>query len=168
MVITLPNSYTSEFTGEHNDEYDARITAIEENYLPLAGGTMTGTIHMTDTGYTTPAASGITTDSSGNFHHNRDTSTDTFNLFNNAGSSTFAHEWETGNLKITGTLTANNFIFFQQVTSLDCNNCSQGIYIVRGSITNGPITNHGMFLYITNLGTPFQMYFPDNLNKIYK
>ena len=67
MVIILPNGYNSSYTGQHNDAYETRITALESaitslntaigelntaltnfqttvqnTYLPLAGGTLTG------------------------------------------------------------------------------------------------------------------------------
>ena len=74
--------------------------------LPLAGGTMTGTITLASTGLKTSAASGFTTDGSGNFKHQRTTNTDYWQLISNNGSVAFKYYWETGNLVVPGTITA--------------------------------------------------------------
>ena len=52
--------------------------------------------------------------------------------------------------------------------SCNVNNVSQGLYIVGASITGAPLSNHGVLLYISSVGTPFQIYMPDNLFYIYK
>lgn len=59
---------------------------------------------------------------------------------------------------------------FEIVTSLDANNSSlgDGIWYVKGSITNAPMTSWGVFWNVKSMGTPFQMYFPDASLAIYK
>ena len=60
---------------------------------------------------------------------------------------------------------------FEVVTSLDADTVStDGLWFCHNSITGAPLTNHGMFLNVSSssMGTPFQMYFPDNSLKIYK
>lgn len=60
---------------------------------------------------------------------------------------------------------------FYTVTSLDADTVStDGLWVCRGTITGAPITSYGMLLNITSalVGTPFQMYFPDNSLDIYK
>ena len=62
---------------------------------------------------------------------------------------------------------------FHIVDTLDANVVLEdGIWQVRGSITNVPILNPpatgGVFWNIKSVGTPYQMYFPDNTIKIYK
>lgn len=81
-------------------------TSSITNKLPLAGGTMTGTITLASAGLKTSAASGFTTDGSGNFKHQRTTNTDYWQLISNNGSVVFKYYWETGNLVVPGTITA--------------------------------------------------------------
>lgn len=56
-----------------------------------------------------------------------------------------------------------------KVSSLNANNLShEGIWYVYGSITGAPSSSHGVLWYVNSIGTPFQMYFPDNVPTVYK
>lgn len=58
---------------------------------------------------------------------------------------------------------------FYKVTSLNANNVTtSGVWYVNGVTRNAPTTNHGVLWNVTNIGTPFQMFFPDNSISIYK
>ena len=62
-----------------------------------------------------------------------------------------------------------DILHFATVSSLDANAISEdGIWYVYGGITNAPMQNHGVLVYVKSVGTPFQMYFPDNLLYVYK
>ena len=87
-------------------EGDASGNATDPTKLPLAGGTMSGTITLASAGLKTSAASGFTTDGSGNFKHQRTTNTDYWQLISNNGSVALKYYWETGNLVVPGTITA--------------------------------------------------------------
>ena len=60
------------------------------------------------------------------------------------------------------------YLPYSEVDSLDANTCSPGLYCARVVPSNVPTSNHGLLLYINNLGTPFQMWYPDNARVIYK
>lgn len=61
------------------------------------------------------------------------------------------------------------FRFFVSSSTVNANSCEQNaMYIVRTSITNAPMTNHGVLVDVHAVGTPFQLYFPDNLYYYYK
>ena len=52
---------------------------------------------------------------------------------------------------------------------LDLNNYkTTGIYHCTASMTNAPLTNHGTVVVDWNVGTKYQLYFPDNQNTAYK
>lgn len=82
--------------------------------LPLAGGTMTGTITLHSTGFKTSNSGGYYTNQYGNFIHQVATANQTWNICNNAGASKFAIDYETGNIAakgaITGTATSQSWI----------------------------------------------------------
>ena len=70
-----------------------------DGYLPLSGGTMTGTLKLhTTNGLEFPAASGYTSDQNGNFTHKRNNTADAWELKNNAGTAEFSVKWETGEI----------------------------------------------------------------------
>ena len=55
-----------------------------------------------------------------------------------------------------------DILHFACVSSLDANAISED------GITGAPMSNHGVLVYVKSVGTPFQMYFPDNLLYVYK
>ena len=58
---------------------------------------------------------------------------------------------------------------FHIVDTLDANVVLEdGIWQVRGSITNAPLPNQGIFWNVKNIGTPHQIYMPDSLPDVYK
>lgn len=64
---------------------------------------------------------------------------------------------------------ADRFPWYKKTATFDANTTvSTGIYECRCSITNAPMGNHAMLLVIMNVGTPFQIYWPDNQNYFYK
>lgn len=87
---------------------DVAITVSDSTKLPLAGGTMTGTINLASTGLKTNNADGYTTDAHGNFIHSSTTSTNYFNLNSNDKTKQLKYYWETGNLEVPGTIKTNS------------------------------------------------------------
>ena len=96
--------------------------------LPLAGGKMTGTIHLGSTGLRThDDTHGYYTDQYGNFFHCSNTSTDSWNVHNAAGNISLKYYFETGALEIPTSLKMNTW----NIT--DDGTC---IYFRKGSNTN--------------------------------
>ena len=61
------------------------------------------------------------------------------------------------------------YVRYYAVTALDCNNLAAGLTAARISATNAAHTNHSAYLYISDVGTPFQIQIPDsNIPYIYK
>ena len=61
------------------------------------------------------------------------------------------------------------YVRYYAVTTLDCNNLAAGLTAARVSATNAAHTNHSVYLYISDIGTPFQIQIPDsNVPYIYK
>lgn len=61
------------------------------------------------------------------------------------------------------------YVRYYAVTTLDCNNLAVGLTAARVSATNAAHTNHSVYLYISDIGTPFQIQIPDsNVPYIYK
>lgn len=54
------------------------------------------------------------------------------------------------------------YVRYYAVTTLDCNNLAAGLTVVRVSATNAAHKNHSAFLYISDVGTPFQIQIPDS------
>lgn len=77
------------------------------SYLPLGGGTMSGTITLANTGLRTPAESGYYTDQHGNFYHQNTAATSYWNIFNNAGTMSLQYYFETGVLHAPRPATSN-------------------------------------------------------------
>lgn len=61
------------------------------------------------------------------------------------------------------------YVRYYAVTTLDCNNLAAGLTAARISATNAAHTNCSAYLYISDVGTPFQIQIPDsNIPYIYK
>lgn len=54
------------------------------------------------------------------------------------------------------------YVRYYAVTTLDCNNLASGLTAARVSATNAAHTNHSAYLYISDIGTPFQIQIPDS------
>ena len=54
------------------------------------------------------------------------------------------------------------YVRYYAVTTLDCNNLVVGLTAAGVSATNAAHTNHSAFLYISDVGTPFQIQIPDS------
>lgn len=54
------------------------------------------------------------------------------------------------------------YVRYYAVTTLDCNNLAVGLTAARVSATNAAHTNHSAYLYISDVGTPFQIQIPDS------
>ena len=69
-----------------------------------------------------------------------------------------------------GARATDNMTYFpyHEVTSLDANSAISGIYSCKASVTNAPVTNHGVLIDFHFVGTPFQIFMPDNINYMYK
>lgn len=55
-----------------------------------------------------------------------------------------------------------HYVRYYAVTTLDCNNLAVGLTAAGVSATNAAHTNHSAFLYISDVGTPFQIQIPDS------
>ena len=63
----------------------------------------------------------------------------------------------------------SRYVRYYTVTTLDCNNLAVGLTAAGVSATNAAHTNHSAFLYISDVGTPFQLQIPDfSIPYIYK
>lgn len=61
------------------------------------------------------------------------------------------------------------YVRYYAVTTLDCNNLAAGLTSARISATNAAHTNHSAYLYISDVGIPFQIQIPDSsIPYIYK
>lgn len=61
------------------------------------------------------------------------------------------------------------YVRYYAVTTLDCNNLAAGLTAARISATNAAHTNPSTYLYISDVGTPFQIQIPDSsIPYIYK
>lgn len=56
----------------------------------------------------------------------------------------------------------DRYVRYYAVTTLDCNNLAPGLTAARVSATNAARINHSAFLYISDVGTPFQIQIPDS------
>lgn len=91
--------------GSHASAFAA--ASHSHSYLPLSGGTMSGTITLANTGLRTPAESGYYTDQHGNFYHQNTAATSYWNIFNNAGTMSLQYYFETGVLHAPRPATSN-------------------------------------------------------------
>ena len=80
-------------------------------YLPLAGGTMTGTITLGNVGLKTPNTNGYTTDDCGNFKHQITDAGNFFHIDSNNGTPRFKIVWETGQTTITAAKAKDTGVF---------------------------------------------------------
>lgn len=63
----------------------------------------------------------------------------------------------------------DRYVRYYAVTTLDCNNLAVGLTAARMSATNAAHTNSSAYLYISDVGTPFQIQIPDaGMPYIYK
>lgn len=61
------------------------------------------------------------------------------------------------------------YVRYYAVTSLDCNSLANGFTAAKTTASNSANNNHSAFLYVSDVGTPFQLQFPDSSNfYIYK
>ena len=61
------------------------------------------------------------------------------------------------------------YVRYYAVTTLDCNKLASGLTAARISATNAANTNHSAYLYISDVGSPFQIQIPDSsIPYIYK
>lgn len=61
------------------------------------------------------------------------------------------------------------YVRYYAVTTLDCNNLAAGLTAAGIAATNAAHTNHSAYLYISDVGTPFQIQIPDSsIPYIYK
>lgn len=61
------------------------------------------------------------------------------------------------------------YVRYYVVTTLDCNNLASGLTVARINATNAAAAFHSAYLYISDVGTPFQIQIPDsNVPYIYK
>lgn len=54
------------------------------------------------------------------------------------------------------------YVRYYTVTTLDCNNLASGLTVARVNATNAASTYHSAYLYISDVGTPFQIQIPDS------
>lgn len=73
-------------------------------YLPLAGGTMTGQLFLSASGLKVNNVAGYSIDQYGNITHLRNTSSDTLEIKNNAGSAKLKVAYESGDVTMSGTI----------------------------------------------------------------
>lgn len=61
------------------------------------------------------------------------------------------------------------YVRYYAVTTLDCNNLAAGFTVARVNATNAGAAYHSAYLYISDVGTPFQIQIPDTgISYIYK
>lgn len=61
------------------------------------------------------------------------------------------------------------YVRYYAVTALDCNNLASGLTVARVNATNAAAAFHSAYLYISDVGTPFQIQIPDSsIPYIYK
>lgn len=56
----------------------------------------------------------------------------------------------------------DRYVRYYAVTTLNCNNLAPGLTAARVSATNAATLNHSAFLYISDVGTPFQIQISDS------
>lgn len=61
------------------------------------------------------------------------------------------------------------YVRYYTVTTLDCNNLAAGLTVAKVNATNAGAAYHSAYLYISDVGTPFQIQIPDSgTSYIYK
>lgn len=54
------------------------------------------------------------------------------------------------------------YVRYYTVTTLDCNNLASGLTVAKVNATNAASAHHSAYLYISDVGTPFQIQIPDS------
>lgn len=54
------------------------------------------------------------------------------------------------------------YVRYYTVTTLDCNNLASGLTVARVNATNAASAHHSAYLYISDVGIPFQIQIPDS------
>ncbi len=154
--------------------YSGRLATIGElgYYLPLSGGTMSGGISWNDSGALPERetiAYFLVIDAFADGGRTKWASVDrlkTSQLTNDAGyitsSGSCDYASSAGNSSTVGGLYATDFLRHYTETSLDANSAAQGWHDVQNNIENAAHTNHSTLIYVTNVGTPFQLQIPDS------
>lgn len=88
-------------------EFGSMAVASADDYLPLAGGAMTGQLVLSSSGLKTSNTAGYITDQYGNPVHQRTSTSDTFQIKNNASKDVLVVGYESGNVTASGTGTFN-------------------------------------------------------------
>lgn len=87
----------------------------------------------------------------------------------NIGSQSVSYASSAGNSSTLGGLSATDFLRHYNDSSLDANSATQGWHDVQNNIENAAHINHSALIYVTNVGTPFQLQIPDSsVDCIYK
>lgn len=73
------------------------------------------------------------------------------------------HKWyDWKEVSMVGHNHDGRYVRYYAVTTLDCNNLAVGLTAAGVSATNAAHTNHSAYLYISDVGTPFQIQIPDS------
>ena len=99
-ILTSKNVVTISQGGTGASNAAGALTNL--GALPLAGGTMTGTITLAATGLSTSGAGGYTTNSVGNFIHKRANTSDNFGILSADSSGGVIVYYDTGNVRMRG------------------------------------------------------------------
>lgn len=98
---------TKEQTSAAIEDAIEKITPASIGAVPLSGAIMTGTLTLAGTdGLKTPHADGWKTDNYGSFIHTSANTSSYWCIKSNANSPVFKVWYESGNLDVTGTVTA--------------------------------------------------------------
>lgn len=139
---------------------------IRQTYAP--GGSSWNPIACVDTETGTWTLGHLSSgDSDTNFHFCFSTNTD-YNAGNNAGNYVTLRN-KVGTIALLSEIPDKNswnyddrYVRYYAVTTLDCNNLAVGLTAARVTATNAAHTNHSAYLYISDVGTPFQIQIPDS------
>lgn len=139
---------------------------IRQTYAP--GGSSWNPIACVDTETGTWTLGHLSSgDSDTNFHFCFSTNTD-YNAGNNAGNYVTLRN-KVGTIALLSEIPDKNswnyddrYVRYYAVTTLDCNNLAVGLTAAKVTATNAAHTNHSAYLYISDVGTPFQIQIPDS------
>lgn len=86
-----------------------------------------------------------------------------------SGTADIYHPKKSGIIALTSDIPSKDswnyddrYVRYYAVTTLDCNNLAPGLTAARVSATNAARSNNSAFLYISDVGTPFQIQIPDS------
>ena len=176
------------------------VLDLATSYLPLAGGTMTGSILAgTSNAYNIGSSTakfyytyfhrifGVQSiessfdgtyrlalpSKSGTIAVTSDIPTNNNQLTNGAGyitsSGSCNYATSAGNADTVDSLHASDFLRHYNDSALNANNAAQGWHDVSAVISNSACENHSSLIYVTNVGTPYQLQIPDaSIMYIYK